>query len=104
MVKVVDTLDLAYVAIGAKQALVDFGDIDSSRFEGEQGFIQACIDPVECLDQAWQAQEGQFPGVWCYEVAEPFGYAYATHLLRGGESAGAGRILRGIVDAATERG
>ncbi len=69
MVEVADTLDLAYVAyvayvaIGAKQALVDYGDIDSSGFEGERGFIQACIDPVECLDQAWQAQEGQFPGV-----------------------------------------
>ncbi len=61
MVEVADTIDLAYVAIGVKQALVDYGVIDSSRFEGELGFIQACIDRIEYLDQAWEPQKGVVP-------------------------------------------
>ncbi len=103
MVEIADPLDVAYVAIGAKQALVEFGDIGRSRFEGEQGFIQVCIDQVGYLDQVWQEQAGQFPGVWCYEVAEPFGYAYGVHRLHGGKSTGAEQILRDIVQAAIER-
>ncbi|WP_115859973.1 hypothetical protein [Lysobacter silvisoli] len=101
--EIADPLDLAYMAIGAKQALVEHDDISCrARFEGELDFIQACIDQVGCLDRAWQRQNDQFPGVWCYEVAEPFGYGYGAHLLRGGEPARAEEILGGIVAAATE--
>lgn len=103
MVEVSDVLDLAYLAIGAKQALVECGGVSRcDRFEGELDFIQACIGQVGCLDRAWQGLGEPFPGVWCYEVAEPFGYAYGTHLLQGGKSLDAEDILRGIIRVATE--
>ena len=95
----VDTLDIAYIAIGAKQALADSEARHSgiSTFEGELGYVQSCIDQAGVLDRVWQEVEGAFPGIWCYEVAEPFGYAFGKHLQRDGSSADAERILRDLV-------
>ncbi|HFL2038786.1 TPA: hypothetical protein ACXIGC_000148 [Stenotrophomonas maltophilia] len=95
----IDALDIAYIAIGAKQALKDSpaGDSAISRFEGELSYVQACIDQAGLLDRVWQEYEGIFPGVWCYEVAEPFGYSFGKHLQLDGSSADAERILRAIV-------
>lgn len=93
----IDDLDTAYIAIGAKQALVDLEDGPGSRFEGELGYIQACIDHAGLLDRVWQECEGTFPGVWCYEVAEAFGYAYGHHIQQGGCLGDAEQILRKIV-------
>ena len=97
-----DALDIAYIAIGAKQALKDSPDGGSSAisgFEGELDYVQACIDQAGLLDRVWQEYEGIFPGVWCYEVAEPFGYSFGKHLQLDGSSADAERILRAIVVA-----
>ncbi|HEL3759497.1 TPA: hypothetical protein UMV36_003937 [Stenotrophomonas maltophilia] len=55
------------------------------------------------LDRVWQEQDDGFPGVWCYEVAEPFGYLYGEHLQQGGDPDAAEQILRGIVAAGTSR-
>jgi hypothetical protein len=95
----IDVLDIAYIAIGARQALADSpaGQDTISRFEGELGYVQACIDQADQLNRVWQEYAGTFPGVWCYEAAEPFGYAFGKHLQRGGNSADAERILRDIV-------
>lgn len=95
----IDALDIAYIAIGAKQALKDSSDGDSaiSGFEGELDYVQACIDQAGLLDRVWQECEGIFPGIWCYEVAEPFGYSFGKHLQLDGSSADAERILRAIV-------
>ena len=95
----IDVLDIAYIAIGAKQALVHSpSGLDAiSRFEGELGYVQACIDQAALLDRVWRACDEAFPGVWCYEVVEPFGYAFGQHLQRDGSAADAEGILRGIV-------
>jgi len=95
----IDNLDIAYVAIGAKQALDDAPDDQAcnARFDGELGYIQACIDHVELLARVYEEQAGEFPGVWCYEAAESFGYIYGKHLLQDGELRDAERILRAIV-------
>lgn len=97
----IDALDIAYVAIGAKQALKDSPDGDSAipGFEGELDYVQACIGQAGLLDRVWQEYEGIFPGVWCYEVAEPFGYSFGKHLQLDGSTADAERILRAIVVA-----
>ena len=96
-----DALDTAYIALGAKQALKDSpaGDSAISGFQGELDYVQACIDQAGLLDRVWQEYEGIFPGVWCYEVAEPFGYSFGEHLQLDGSSADAERILRAIVVA-----
>lgn len=93
-----DILDVAYIAMGAKQALMEAEDLHSGpQLEGELGYIQACIDHVGLLERLWQESNGEFPGVWCYEVAESFGYVYGQHLLQGGDRPDAEKILRGIV-------
>lgn len=99
-----DTLDIAYIAIGAKQALVNAaGHYDGlAQLGGELGYIQTCIDQVGLFDHVYAAQDGAFTGVWCYEVAEPFGQVYGKHLLQGGDLQDAERILRKIVEAGME--
>ena len=95
----IDALDIAYVAIGAKQSLTDSpaGYEPISRFDGELDYVQACIDQAALLARIWMEYEGTFPGVWCYEVAEPFGYAFGKYLQRNGSPADAEKILRDIV-------
>ena len=96
----VDPLDIAYIALGAKQAL------SSSRpshgvgaFDGELAYVQACIEHAGLLDEAWERCSDTFPGVWCYEVAEPFGFQMGKHLLHGGDAKEARSILDRIVAA-----
>lgn len=96
----VDPLNIAYIALGAKQAL------SSSRpshgvgdFDGELAYVQACIEHVRLLDEAWEACSDTFPGAWCYEVAEPFGFQIGKHLLHGGDAKEARSILDRLVAA-----
>lgn len=99
----VDLLDVAYIAIGAKRALDRSGlGYSEMPFEGELAYIQACIDQAPLLGQAWQGCSERFPGVWCYEVAEPFGLAFGRHLLKRGASDHAESILQGIVASAMD--
>lgn len=97
----VDRLDVAYIAIGAKQvldkSLTPYSDMP---FKGERGYIQACIDQVDLLGRTWQECSEMFPGLWCYEVAEPFGQAFGRHLLAGRSVDLAPAILDRIVATA----
>jgi len=97
----IDPLDIAYIAIGAQRAFAAASAANARQgtFEGELGFIEACISHADMLDRFWQLQDGGFPGVWCYDVAEPFGEAFGHHLLTGGLPTDAERILQAIVDA-----
>lgn len=98
---VVDPLDIAYIAIGAKQVLDKSGaPYAKVPFQGEQGYVQACIDRAELLAKAWHSCSDVFPGVWYYEVAEPFGAAFGKHLLAGGGSESAQSILNDVVASA----
>lgn len=97
----VDPLDIAYIAIGAKQVLDRSGaPYAKVPFQGELGYVQACIDHAGLLAQAWQTCCDAFPGAWCYEVAEPFGAAFGKHLLAGGGSERAQAILDDVVASA----
>lgn len=97
----VDQLDVAYIAIGAKQALDKSGaPYERVPFQGELGYVQACIDQAELLARAWQTCSAVFSGVWCYEVAEPFGVAFGKHLLAGGGTEAAERILSDVLASA----
>ncbi|MEN1957413.1 hypothetical protein [Luteimonas changyuni] len=97
----IDCLDAAYIAIGAKHALDrSVRGYSDMPFEGECSYVRACIDQAPLLARAWEGCNGAFPGVWCYEVAEPFGRAFGKHLLAGGAVDRAGSILEGIVASA----
>ena len=96
----IDPLDIAYIALGARRALTasPHAGTGLAACEGELGFVEACICHAGLLDRHWHAQADGFPGVWCYEVAEPFGEAFGQHLLAGGSPAEAEHLLRQIVD------
>ena len=94
-----DPLDIAYIAIGAKQALVEWqeGPPKAFPFEGELAYFEACIEQAPALQRAWEAVQDRWDFVWCYEVAEPFGLAYGRHLLEGGGPDAAAKLLRDLV-------
>ncbi|WP_323162888.1 hypothetical protein [Stenotrophomonas maltophilia] len=94
-----DLLDVAYVAQGASQALEAWPARSEAmdRFEGQLGYIQACIDQAPLLHRLWLECGNENGLVWCYEVAGPFGARYGRHLLAGGDPLEAEAILRAIL-------
>lgn len=97
-----DPLDIAYIALGAKQALDDWraGPAKPFPYEGELAYIEACIDQAPALQRAWERVQDGFDRVWCYDVAEPFGAAYGKHLLEGGTPGATDRILQSLLHGA----
>lgn len=85
-----DTLTIAYVAIGAKEALLNDGAraaaeqrYNADDWNGELGFIETVTNAALMLDREADlvcAGDG-FSGVFCYEVAEEFGEQFADALL-----------------------
>lgn len=97
-----DPLDIAYIAIGARQALAEWrqGPPKAFPFDGELAYFEACIEQAPALQRSWESVQDRWDFVWCYEVAEPFGLAYGTHLLEGGGPEAAARLLHDLVDEA----
>jgi len=96
-----DHLTLAYVALGAGNALRTAGDsLNLDEFEGQMGLISQVVGRALFLDIVadwFEAREGH-AGVFVYEVAEPFGTAYTTALLKSGDAgADPAAILREIM-------
>lgn len=84
-----ERLTIAYVAMGARQAIEtqEFGSLPaevSDHFSGELGFIDAVTSEAWRLDAVANAivaaGEG-LSGVFCYEIAEPFGEQFAKALI-----------------------
>lgn len=75
-----DSLDIAFLAIGADKAwreLCDKREQRPSCFDGmgQDGVMQEVIDFAPHLHAAWTALEDQWGGgVWYYDVSEPLGY------------------------------
>ena len=97
-----DLLDVAYIALGAMDALEDWPADGAvmDRFGGHLGFIQACIEHAPLLHRLWLERGEQAGLAWCYDVAEPFGERYGRHLLAGGEPRHAETILRDVLASA----
>lgn len=82
-----DDLTIAYVAMGAKAAILAQPErclptAVADHHGGELGFIQSVIGEAWRLEERAKAFEDEgFPGVFVYEVAEPFGEQYATALI-----------------------
>ena len=97
-----DHLDIAYMGIGAKQALASSDpSYGVGPYEGELAYVDACIEHAALLDQAWEIHREAISAVWCYEVAEPFGYELGKHLLGGGDPSAARAVLNRVIAVAT---
>ena len=97
----IDPMDIAYLAIGAKQALVEHlaekGDQCGPGAEME--YIGEIIQYAQLLDDIYKEVEEQWESVWAYEVAEPAGAVLGRAVLRGPlDGKEAERIVRELVD------
>ena len=85
-----DTLTVAYVAIGAIDALDRDGErpireqkYNADDWDGQMGFIEAVTNHALLLDQLADLvdEQGGFNGVFLYEVAQEFGEQFGLALL-----------------------
>ncbi len=74
-----DDLTIAYLAMGAKAALMRHNGLPEGYCGGEIEFIGAVTEHAKLLDEAFLTHFGGqgFPGVYAYEIVEPFGEAWA---------------------------
>lgn len=73
----------AYFVLGIGEFLSNATRLSNvDWWEGELGFVLACLELVEGLDVA-DPEEG-YNGVFVYEVAQPFGKWVAERLNEGG--------------------
>jgi len=86
-----DPLTIAYIAIGARDALDNLKGRDHDRVTGasegtggEMNVTEEVIEHALELDIAADAaaERGELVGCFLYEVAEPFGKAYVEALAR----------------------
>lgn len=95
-----EPLTVAYIAIGAEQALRESPALfNPDDWNGQLGFIGEAIEWAAMLDRMGDEYE-DFSGVWAYEVAEEFGLRYGRALLT--DVNGRGRaedIARELVEA-----
>lgn len=101
-----DAQTVAYIAIGAHAAIRVRGSLPTSTcdaFQGEESFIDECIRHALMLDRMADALPDGCFGVFCYEIAEPFGERYARELIAHEEhdlaSPDAETIARELFDA-----
>ena len=81
--------EIAFLALGVAECLRDQEERNLCRFCGHMGFISEVISQAPVLLQRWhQVPDGEFSGVWIYDITERFGREWAKALLDGevGES------------------
>lgn len=80
-----EPVTIAYIAIGAQQALRDGDRVLVDRLteahDGQFRLIESVCAHALLLDQMAAAVEGGLHGVFAYEIAEPFGYRYVCALM-----------------------
>lgn len=67
-----DPLDIAYLAIGAAQQWEEHRELFDS-IGGQQELIAAVIAFANNLSRKWAEVEGNYCGVWYYDVCAPLG-------------------------------
>lgn len=81
---IADPMDIAYLALGAKQSLIEFlKDNPAAEISGELEYIGQVIQYAPLLDVVWKEVEEQWEACWAYEVAEPIGAALGRAALTG---------------------
>lgn len=93
----------AYIAIGADKAYEQgMGALGQGHIE----YIDQCTQHAELLEQLFDEfhdKHGDCPGVYAYEVCEPFGIEYGGALLLG-KKPDANAIARRLVDELFKQG
>lgn len=76
-----EPLTVAYIAIGARQALDELpAQFNPDDWSGESGFISTVVEYALMVDRIGDEYD-DFLGVWEYEVAEEFGLRFGRALL-----------------------
>ena len=70
-----DNLTVAYMAKGATRYLNKFTNAVEVYGEGELDYLQAVVDHADTVDSKFNelCPDGEYSGVFVYEVAEPLG-------------------------------
>lgn len=89
--------EIAFLALGAAEHLRDHKDRALCEFGGYMGFISEVIQHAPLLTARWQETQGEFSGVWLYDVTERFGREWAEALLDGNVGS-ASEFLENILD------
>lgn len=85
--------EIAFLALGAAAALRDHGGANLDAYGGYMGFIAEVTRHAHMLANRWdQFAEGEFEGVWLYDVTERFGREWAETLLDGTDEDPAERL------------
>lgn len=91
--------EVAFLALGAADALRDHRNADLRKFGGYMGLISEVISCAPLLAKRWsQMQTGEFGGVWLYDVTERFGREWAEEILNGTEENPSDRLECIIAD------
>ena len=79
----IDPLDIAYLALGAKTALEARLELVELRGGGEMEYIGEVIQYAPLLERIYREIEDEWIGVWAYDVCEPVGEIIGARLLAG---------------------
>lgn len=75
------TEEIAFLALGAADFLKDHQGADLASHDGYMGFIGEVTQHAPMLFKRWrQMKDGEFCGVWLYDVTERFGREWAEEL------------------------
>ena len=83
-----DPLDIAYLSMGALQALdADNGKaydwLNPHASLGQDGMIAEVLDKcMPAVQQVWDEQEGEYDGMFLYDVVEPLGMWFIREWVR----------------------
>lgn len=79
----IDPLDIAYLALGAKAALEEHLKEKVAITRGELEYIGEVIQYAPLLERIYREIEDEWGGVWAYDVCEPVGEIIGARLLEG---------------------
>ena len=74
--------EIAFLALGAADALKEHRGMSFDAYDGYMGFIGEIIRHAPMLSERWHRMApDEFGGVWLYDVTERFGREWAEELL-----------------------
>ena len=95
--------EIAFLALGAADYLRDIDQPNLDKFGGYMGFISEVIRHAPLLLKKWRAfPEGEFCGVWLYDVTERFGREWAAAVLNDGAE-NASELLEYVIVDETQK-
>ena len=92
--------EIAFLALGAADAIREHRSESLDAFNGQLGLISEVIRLAPMVSERWrQIDLEQLSGVWLYDVTERFGRVWAENLLKNTGAAPAALLESIIADA-----